>query len=104
MFNKLKQFKDVRERAKGIQSALSQERTEGSGAWGKVKVTMDGNQKVLDVVIDESLMKDKGALSNGVKDAVNDAVGKIQRIMQSKMKELGGEDLAKDMQQLLGKK
>ncbi|GMU25673.1 YbaB/EbfC family nucleoid-associated protein [Patescibacteria group bacterium] len=104
MFNKLKQFKDIRERAKGIQSALAKERAEGSGGWGKVKVIMDGNQKVLDVMIDESLMKDKPALANAVKDAVNDAVGKIQRIMQSKMKDLGGDELAQDMQHLLGKK
>jgi DNA-binding protein YbaB len=59
---------------------------------------------VLDVMIDESLMKDKPALANAVKDAVNDAVGKIQRIMQSKMKDLGGDELAQDMQHLLGKK
>lgn len=104
MFNKLKQFKDLRTRAKELQDQLSQESAEGSASWGKVKVVMDGTQKVKSVSIDPSLLTDVHAIEEGVKDACNDATGKIQRAIAMKMKDLGGGDLANEMQELLGKK
>jgi DNA-binding protein YbaB len=103
MFNKLKQFKDIRSRAKDIQNALAHESTEGTAQWGKIKVVMDGNQKVKTVSVDPSLMNDRKAVEEGMRDAVNDAVVKIQKIMAAKMKELGGDDLAQDVQQLMKK-
>jgi nucleoid-associated protein EbfC len=103
MFTKLKQFKDIRDKAKEIQNALSQERVEGSAGWGKVKVSMDGNQRVLDVVIDPSLLTDAKALTTHVKDAVNDAIQKVQKTMASKLKDLGGDDLAREMQDMMKK-
>lgn len=103
MFSKLKQFKDLRDRAKTIQSTLSQERVEGSAGWGKIKVVMDGNQKVVSVAIDQDQMNDKARLEGSVKDAVNDAVEKVQKIMASKLKDMGGLDLAHDMQDMMKK-
>lgn len=104
MFNKLKQFKDLRSKAKELQDQLSKETAEGSAAWGKVKITMDGTQKIHHVVIDPSMLSDKTGLENAIKDAVNDATQKIQRTVALKMKDLGGPDLANEMQELLGKK
>ena len=91
MFSKLKQIKDLRDKAKQIQSMLSDERVEGSGAWGKVKVSMDGNQSVLNVEIDPELLKEseKNKLQSALKDAYNDAVKKAQRRMVEKMKSSG---------------
>lgn len=103
MFSKLKQFKDIRNRAKTIQSALGQERMEGSAGWGKVKVTLDGNQRVVSVSIDQDVMNDKNKLEGMVKDAVNDGMEKIQKVLASKMKDLGGLDLAQDMQDMIKK-
>ncbi len=103
MFNKLKQFKDVRSRAKTLQNALSQETAEGTASWGKIKVVMDGNQKVKSVSIDPTLKNDLKTLEEGCLDAVNDAVTKIQKIMATKMKDLGGDELAQDFQQLMKK-
>jgi nucleoid-associated protein EbfC len=102
MFTKLKQFKDLRSKAKAIQDALAQESVEGSAAWGKLTVTMNGNQQVTAVHIDPSLLSDATTLGNQVKDAVNDAVQKVQKTMAAKLKDLGGDDLAKDMQELMG--
>lgn len=104
MFNKLKQFKDLRSKAKELQDQLSKENAEGSAAWGKVKVVIDGTQKIQSVTIDPSLLSDKTAVENGVRDAVNDATQKIQRTVAMKMRDLGGPDLANEMQELLGKK
>lgn len=103
MFNKLKQFKDLRDKAKTLQSALSNEQAEGQSGWGKVKITFDGNQKATRLTIDPSLLADKNNLEKLVLEAVNDGVQNIQKILASKMKDLGGLDLAKDVQSLMGK-
>ncbi len=95
MFQKLKQFKDLRDKAKTIQTALAQEHVEASAAWGKVKVCVDGNLSVTNVDIDPSLLApaEKSKLESGVKDALNDAVKKAQQKMMEKMKEIGGLNL-----------
>jgi DNA-binding YbaB/EbfC family protein len=95
MFEKLKQFKDLRDKAKTIQSALAEVTVEGSAAWGKVKIAMDGNQHVSGVTIDPSLLaaSEKATLETGVMEAVNDAVKKAQKEAMEKMKSVGGFDL-----------
>ncbi|HTK04510.1 MAG TPA: YbaB/EbfC family nucleoid-associated protein [Candidatus Eisenbacteria bacterium] len=95
MFEKLKQFKDLRDKAKTLQSALATEKVTGEAAWGKVKIEMDGNQAVTGVTIDEALLaaSEKSKLQDGVKDALNDALKKAQRKMMEKMKEMGGLNL-----------
>ncbi len=102
MFSKLKQFKDIRDKAKVIQQALAEERVEGSAAWGKMKVIVDGNQRVVSASIDPDLMSDKTKLEGYMRDAVNDAIEKVQKLMASKLKDMGGLDLAKDMQDMMG--
>ena len=91
MFSKLKQFKDLRDQANQIKNALAQESAEGSAEWGKVKIKMNGNQEVISVEIDPELLSqdNKEKLEAGIKEATNDAVKKIQRIMADKMKESG---------------
>ncbi len=96
MFSKLKQFKDLKDRAKQIQEALSQETAEGVAGWGKVKIVIDGNQKILSVHIDEAAMSDRTKLQDMIVEAGNDAIGKIQRIMATKLKDIGGLDLASE--------
>jgi DNA-binding YbaB/EbfC family protein len=103
MFNKLKQFKDLKDRAKQIQSALGQESTEGEAGWGKIKVKIDGNQQVLSVAIDPSVMDNREKLEGLVKDAVNDAIKKIQQIMTRKLKDIGGLDIASEFGEAIKK-
>lgn len=95
MFNKLKQIKDLRSQAKEMQSALSEIMVVGQAKGGKVMITIDGNQKVQGVKIDEEL--DRSKVEEGVKDAFNDASKKLQKEMASKMKDMGGLDALKDM-------
>lgn len=90
MFNKIKAVKDLRTQAKKMQNELDLITAEGSGAWGKVKVKVNGNQKVLEVMIDDELLGNKEKIQEGVKEAVNDAMKKIQKDMASKMKDMGG--------------
>lgn len=90
MFNKLKNIKDLRSQAKNLQNQLKDETAEGSGAWGKVKVIIDGNQQIISIQIDPELLSDKEKLQEAVKEAVNDATKKIQRQIAMKMQQMGG--------------
>ena len=96
MFSKLKQFKDLRNTAKQMKDMLADESTEGQASWGKVKVKINGNQEVLAVNIDPELLSanNKSNLENAIKEATNDAIKKVQRIMAEKIKS-SGMDLSK---------
>jgi DNA-binding YbaB/EbfC family protein len=90
MFNKLKQFKDMRQNAKKAQTILSAETVHGQGAWGKVMIDMTGTFEIKSVQIDDALLGKKADLETGVKDAINDAVKKVQFVLFKKRKELEG--------------
>ena len=92
MFNKLKQFRDMRTQAKDLQSKLAQESVTVNSAGGKVVLTMDGNLTMTGLAIDDEFMAvdKKEKLQSAIKDAHGDAIKKIQRIMAMKMKEMGG--------------
>jgi nucleoid-associated protein EbfC len=97
MFNKIKAVKDLRSQAKEMQNQMSEITDEGSSAWGKVKIKIDGNQNVLNVSIDDEMMSDKAKLEEAMIEAFNDAVKKIQKKMALKMKEMGGLDALKGL-------
>lgn len=103
MFNKLKQIKDLRTKGKELQDALKKEQVEGSAGWGKVKITLDGTQRATAVEINEEVLANKEKLEGYVKEAINDGMDKMQKMMATKMKDLGGLDLAKEMQDLMGR-
>jgi len=91
MFSKLKQFKELRDQAKQMQNVLAQESAEGLAEWGKVKIKINGNQEVLSVSIDPELLATdkKEKLESAIKEASNDAIKKVQRIMADKMRQSG---------------
>ncbi|OGH64953.1 MAG: nucleoid-associated protein, YbaB/EbfC family [Candidatus Magasanikbacteria bacterium RIFCSPHIGHO2_01_FULL_41_23] len=92
MFNKLKQFKDLRDKAKDLQNTLSKESVTVEAVGGKIKLTMDGNLTLAKIFIDPELLSPskKEKLEAGVKEAHADAMKKMQRIMAMKMKDMGG--------------
>ncbi|MEK9183383.1 MAG: YbaB/EbfC family nucleoid-associated protein [Patescibacteria group bacterium] len=90
MFAKLKQFRDMRSKAKNLQNILADEKVEASAAWGKIKMTMNGNQTVESVTIDTELLADKEKLEKAVKEVTNEAIKKTQRVMAEKIKKEGG--------------
>ena len=93
MFEKIKQIQDLKSQANQIKKALSAETVEGSGAWGKVRIIMDGNQEVKSVSIDPELLADKEKLESAMSEAINDAIKKAQRVMARQMSRMGGLDL-----------
>jgi DNA-binding YbaB/EbfC family protein len=92
MFNKLKQFKDLRDQAKELQQQLEKEVIEISSASGKVTLKMDGTMAVKDIQISEEMLSPdkKEKLQDAIKEAHKEAMKKMQRTMALKMKEMGG--------------
>ncbi|HNV12261.1 MAG TPA: YbaB/EbfC family nucleoid-associated protein [bacterium] len=86
MFNKLKQLKDLRSQAKTMQNALAGEKVEVEK--NGIKLSMNGNMEVMDLVITSELSKEEIARTS--KELFNDAIKKTQRIMAKKMQEMGG--------------
>ncbi|MCF7795640.1 YbaB/EbfC family nucleoid-associated protein [Patescibacteria group bacterium] len=84
MFSKLKEVKDLAGQAKKLQGQLKDEFivTEKSG----IKITMNGNQVIEKIEISDELLGKKDKLENGLKDAINDGIKKVQKIMTEKMK------------------
>jgi DNA-binding protein YbaB len=86
MFNKLKQIKDLKSQASQLKTALADEKAEGLSE--SVKITMNGNQEVIDVEILQEVIREK--MQEDIKRATNDAIKKVQRLMAQKMQEMGG--------------
>ncbi|MDA3839511.1 MAG: YbaB/EbfC family nucleoid-associated protein [Patescibacteria group bacterium] len=86
MFNKLKQFKDLRSQAKTMQDALAGESVsiEKKG----IKMTMNGNMEITELTIPEELNKQD--ISKYMKETVNEGIKKVQKLMSTKMQEMGG--------------
>jgi DNA-binding protein YbaB len=86
MFNKLKQFKDLRSQAKTMQDALATERV--SETKGGVTISMNGNMEILSVAIESGLTKE--VIETSVKNCVNETIKKAQRLMAKKLQDMGG--------------
>lgn len=88
MFQKLKQYKDLREQAKSVQSILADVTVHADSTGGKIAVVMNGNQEILSIDIDPSLLapENKEKIEKGIKEAIASAMKKLQREMMMKMK------------------
>lgn len=92
MFNKLKQFQDIRKQAKELQSKLAEETVTVKKAGDKVLMTLDGNMKMVGLAIDDEMLtpSNKEKLQDAIKAAHEEASKKMQRTMAMKLKEMGG--------------
>lgn len=86
MFNKLKQFKDLRDKAKTMQSALAEEtiRQEKNG----IKVSLNGNLEITEIKLNSNLSQNEQ--ENSLKSCLNEAIKKAQKVMAKKMQDMGG--------------
>lgn len=89
MFDKLKQIKNLQSQAMQLKEILANEDVEGTAAFGKVKITMDGNQKVLAVQIDPELSSQRESLQMALAEAFNDATEKVHKLIAEKLKDYG---------------
>ena len=91
MFEKLKQFKDLRDQAKRMQDMLSQETVYHD--WrDRIHLVMDGNQKIISLEINPEMLalEKKEELQKGLQECFNEAVKKAQMAAARKMQSMGG--------------
>ena len=91
MFEKLKQFKDLRDQAKTFQQMMAQETIHHDIKGGKLAIVLDGNLKVLSISIDPSWLAadKKDELESGLKELVSEVITKAQRAMAMKVQSSG---------------
>lgn len=87
MFDKLKNMNSLRKQASQMKKSLDAEKITVETYNGRVKMTINGNQDIEELVIDEDVLKpeNKSMLEQEVKRAFKDAMKKLQNIMVKKM-------------------
>ena len=92
MFNNamMKQAKKMQEKMKIAQEEIAQMETEGSS--GGIKIKMIGGKTIEEVEVSDKLFEqgDKALLEKFIKDAVNDATNKADKVTKKKMKKVTG--------------
>ena len=84
--NLMKQAQQMQENMQKMQAKLAEMEVEGAAGAGLVKVVMTGKHDVKRVTIDPSLMADdKDMLEDLIAAAMNDAVRKVEAMVQEKM-------------------
>jgi DNA-binding protein YbaB len=86
MFNKLKQFRDLRSQAKTMQNTLAQETIKEERNGSSIK--LNGNLEILEISLNPDLSNNDQA--DNLKKLLNEAIKKAQKIMAKKMQEMGG--------------
>jgi|TARA_B110000261_G_C13014727_1_gene329548 DNA-binding YbaB/EbfC family protein len=87
MMQKAKQMQEDMEIAQEEIKLLS---CEGNSASGSIKIILNGEYKVTNINIDDSLLSDKEILEDLIMLAVNDASSKINSASKDKMKNITG--------------
>jgi len=92
MFDKAKKMWQLQKKARTLQGELRNLKIEAEELGGKVRVAVNGEQKVQEIYIDDSLLvpQEKDALLRALTNAFNGASTKAQQAAARKVKELGG--------------
>ncbi len=92
MFDKAKKMWELQSKAKQLQRELREMQFVGEELGGKVRVTLNGEQKVLSIEIDDGLvnMAEKDSLVKFLSQAFSSAVKKSQQAAANRTKELVG--------------
>jgi DNA-binding protein YbaB len=84
IFDKLKDVNEMRKQAKQIEMMLAQEEVMGKSAGSKIEITIDGNQVVKSVKVDDSIVGDRGDIARNIREALEDLNKKHKKMLQSK--------------------
>ena len=88
MFDKLKNMFEAQKKMKELQKGLENIFVEYEGAEGKIKLRMNGTQKVLSMDIDDSLLSvhNKQILQREIVSSINSAASKVQKVAAEELK------------------
>jgi hypothetical protein len=91
MANLMKQAQQMQANLQKAQAELESMEVTGESGGGMVKVTLTGRHQACRVQVDPSLLgEDKDMLEDLIAAAINDAVRKVERVSQDKMKNMAG--------------
>jgi len=87
MFDKLKQLAQLKKQASQLKQELAQETACGEALDGQIKITLNGNQEIKNIEIDNPLINldQKEKLEQGLKEAFQKAMKEVKMIMVRKM-------------------
>ncbi len=86
----MQQAQKMQEGLKKAQEEMASQEMTGEAGGGLVKVIMNGRHEVRRVTIDPDVADDREMIEDLVAAAVNDAVNRVQEMMQEKMSGLTG--------------
>lgn len=88
MFEKSKAIYEL----KKIQSALAKEVIEVEAGNGAVRVTINGEQKIQKVTLDEAIIRDAeiAKVEKWIESAITQAITRSQQLAAEKMRSMGG--------------
>lgn len=95
MFQKLKQYKEMRDQGKQMKAMLDDIVVVGASSGQKVMITMNGSHEVLGVQIADGA--EKAEIESGVKDAMVDCSKKLQQELVKAVQANGGLENLKNM-------
>ena len=92
MFDKAKKLWELQSKAKQLQKELREMEFTGEELGGKVKVTLNGEQKIINIEIDDSLVvaEEKETMIKFLSQAFTAAAKKSQQAAASKTKDIVG--------------
>lgn len=95
MLDKMKKIFELQSKMNQIKQELAASKIEAQTAGGKIKIIMNGEQKVLDIQIDDSLIvtPDKITFKKDLLECFNQAIQKSQKLASEKAKEITGLNL-----------
>ncbi len=87
MFGKLKDLAAAKKQASEMKKQLEVEEVTGEALNGQVKITMNGNQEIKNVFIDEALLSpdNKEKLESAISEAFAKATKELQMLLMKKM-------------------
>lgn len=93
MLDKLKAMFEAQKKMKDIQNSLEKITVDYEGATGRIKLKMNGTQKLLSVNIDESLLTSemKQQLEKEILSSMNALQDKVQKVAQEQLKHAMGD-------------
>lgn len=91
-FERFKKLYDLQKQAKTIQKDLRSTKITSQSSDGKIKVVLNGEQKVEEIVICQELLSPdkKRYLENTLLRVLQDGMDKVQKIAAEKAKEVMG--------------
>lgn len=93
VFDKAKRMWQLQSKARAIQRELKNMQFEGTELGGKVRVIVDGEQKIQLIDVAEELLipSEKMAVEKFIRQAANSAITKAQQASAQKMKGVAGD-------------